>query len=75
MHFSGRGAKLGTAATEMGTDRNIMFSQNLYEALCQSEQTETSAPVQEDDGTMALAIQRAMETYQRLFLSEGNPSR
>ncbi len=63
---------VGVAATEMGTDRNIMFSQNLYEALCQSEKSENTTTVQEDDGTMALAIQRAMETYQRLFVGDSS---
>ena len=45
-----------------------MFSHNLYEALCQSEVRETPQPqVQEDEATMLAAIQRAMESYQRLY--------
>jgi hypothetical protein len=45
-----------------------MFSHNLYEALCQSQKSDDSSqPAQADDSTVMEAIERAMETYQRLF--------
>lgn len=45
-----------------------MFSHNLYEALCQSQKTQDStSSAQQDDSTVMEAIDRAMETYQRLF--------
>jgi hypothetical protein len=45
-----------------------MFSHNLYEALCQNQQFDDNAQTsQNDDSTVMQAIERAMETYQRLF--------
>lgn len=45
-----------------------MFSHNLYEALCQSQQADNDAnATRTDDSTVMEAIERAMETYQRLF--------
>lgn len=45
-----------------------MFSHNLYEALCQSQKADDQAnPAQTDDSAVMEAIERAMETYQRLF--------
>lgn len=45
-----------------------MFSHNLYEALCQSQKSDDNAShAQTDDSTVMEAIERAMETYQRLF--------
>ena len=45
-----------------------MFSHNLYEALCQSQKADDHAQsAQTDDSTVMEAIERAMETYQRLF--------
>lgn len=47
-----------------------MFSHNLYEALCQSQQTDDKArAAQDDDPSVMQAIERAMEAYQRLFAS------
>lgn len=45
-----------------------MFSHNLYEALCQSQDTQDAiSNAQKDDSTVVEAIERALETYQRLF--------
>ena len=45
-----------------------MFSHNLYEALCQSQSSQTAQPVApEDDAAMMQAIERAMAAYQRLL--------
>lgn len=67
MLFSGPESSLNLA-TEMGSDRNTMFSQNLYDALCQVEMSPSAQTTQEpEDDTMTQAIQRAFEAYQRLF--------
>lgn len=51
-----------------------MFSHNLYEALCQSQQSDDQARApQEDDPSVMQAIERAMEAYQRLFASGDTP--
>lgn len=45
-----------------------MFSHNLYEALCQGQKADDhTGKDQTDDSTVMEAIERAMETYQRLF--------
>jgi hypothetical protein len=50
-----------------------MFSHNLYQALCQNSASDAHAhPRLEDDGAMVDAIQRALETYQRLFSQSPN---
>ena len=52
-----------------------MFSQNLFDALCQ---TRTPGPesntVNVDEAAMMQAIERAMGTYQRLF-SNSEPTK
>ena len=46
-----------------------MFSHSLYEALCQSQQSDIdTVSSQSDDPTVLQAIERAMEAYQRLFV-------
>ncbi|MFN8613137.1 MAG: hypothetical protein U0931_36705 [Vulcanimicrobiota bacterium] len=48
-----------------------MFSHNLYEALCQSQPDNNDArSAQNDDPSVMEAIERAMQTYQRLFTSQ-----
>lgn len=50
-----------------------MFSDHLYNALCQNSTQESYARApREDEGAMVQAIQRALETYQRLFTQNVN---
>jgi hypothetical protein len=52
-----------------------MFSQNLFDALCQTPNASPEPnPGQLDEAAMMQAIERAMNTYQRLFTA-GEQSR
>lgn len=56
-----------------GARHKKMFSDSLYQALCQNtNQDAYNRARREDDGAMVQAIQRALETYQRLFAQSSN---
>lgn len=62
------GLSWGDRETSEVRGNQATFSHNLYEALCQSQKSDdNSQPAQADDSTVMEAIERAMETYQRLF--------